>query len=81
MRFRMIIVTYSHWNTHSNKTETLAKKTNMYILAIGILNHLFIRGSYTQIKFSKKMSSQWQKPFPLIGLFCTPHSIYLNIGF
>ena len=27
---------------------------NWYIWAIGILNQLFIRDSYTQIKFSKK---------------------------
>ena len=27
---------------------------NMYIWAIGTLNQLFIGGSYTQIKFSKK---------------------------
>ena len=30
------------------------KSINMDIWAIGILNQLFIRDSYTQIKFSKK---------------------------
>ena len=40
-------------NTLSDKTETLTKSMNIYILAISILNQLFIRGSYTQIKFSK----------------------------
>ena len=30
------------------------KSMNMYIWAIGILNQLFIRDSYTQIKFPKK---------------------------
>ena len=33
----------------------------MYIWGIGTVNQLFIRGSYTQIKFSKKRNSQWQK--------------------
>ena len=28
------------------KTEALSKSINMYILAIGILNQLFIRDSY-----------------------------------
>ena len=41
-------------NTPSNKTEALTKSMNMYIWAIGILNQLFIRDSYTQITFSKK---------------------------
>ena len=41
-------------NTPSNKTETLTKSMNMYICAIGTLNQLLIRGSYTQTKFSKK---------------------------
>ena len=33
-------------NTPSNKSETLTKSMNMYIWAIGILNQLFMRGSY-----------------------------------
>ena len=41
-------------NAPSNKTGTLTKNMNMYISAIGILNQLFIRDSYAQIKFSKK---------------------------
>ena len=41
-------------NISSNKTEVLKKSINMFIWAIGILNQLFIRDSYTQIKFSKK---------------------------
>ena len=43
--------------TPLNKTEALTKETNMYIWAIGILNQLFLRDSYTQIKFSRKWSS------------------------
>ena len=60
----------------------------MYIWTIGLLNQLFITATYTQIKFSKKVSqwlksvagSQWQvisgkSPSFLMGPFC------LNIGF
>ena len=45
------------------------------------VNQLFIRGFHTQIKFSLKMNSQWQKSIFGIGQFCTPHSICLNTGF
>ena len=43
-------------NTHranipSNKTEALTESMNMYIWAIGALNELFLRDSYTQTKF------------------------------
>ena len=41
-------------NTPSNKTEALTKSINMYVWVIGASNQLFIRGSYNQIKFSKK---------------------------
>ena len=44
---------------------------NIYIWAIGILNQLFIRGSYTQIKFSSEVVSG-KSPFFVIGPFCTP---------
>ena len=40
--------------TSSDNTLALAKNMNMYIWVSGNLNQLFIRGSYTQIKFSKK---------------------------
>ena len=40
-------------NKPSNKTETLTKSIKMYIWEIGTLNQLFMRGSYTQINFSK----------------------------
>ena len=40
-------------NTPSNKTEALIKSMNMYICLIVILDQLFIRDSYTSIKFSK----------------------------
>ena len=41
-------------NTPSNKFQALTKSINMDIWIIDTLNQLFIRGSYTQIKFSKK---------------------------
>ena len=44
---------------------------NMYISAIGALDPLFIRRSYTQSKFKKKERSQWKKSVLFIGLFCT----------
>ena len=47
-------------NTLSNKTETLTKSMNIYIWAIGTLNQIFLRGCHIQIKFSKKLSGQWQ---------------------
>ena len=34
---------------------------NMRTWGIGTGNQLFATGSYTQIKFSKKQRSQWQK--------------------
>ena len=43
--------------THSNKIEALKKSMNLDIWVIGTLNELFKRGSYTQIRFSKKVSS------------------------
>ena len=49
----------------SNKTQRKlfehAKSMNNYIWATGTLNQIFIIDSSTQIKFSKKWSSQWQK--------------------
>ena len=38
----------------SNEIQALTKSMNMEILVAGTLNQLFIRGSYTEIKFSKK---------------------------
>ena len=44
-------------NTPSNKTKELTKTMNMRIWETGTLNQLFIRGSYTKIKYSKRLSS------------------------
>ena len=37
-----------------NKTQALKKSLNMDIWSFGRLNQLFIKGSYTETKFSKK---------------------------
>ena len=39
-------------STTSNKTQAFTKIINIWI--IGTLNQLFMKGFYTQIKFSKK---------------------------
>ena len=44
-------------NTLSNKTQALRKSMNIDIGAIGTLNQLFKRGSYTQNNISKKQIS------------------------
>ena len=38
----------------SNKISALTKSMNMDIWVVGTMNQLFIRGSYTETKFSKK---------------------------
>ena len=44
----------------SNKTPALTKSTDLGVWATGTSNELFIRGSSTETKFSKKYSSYWQ---------------------
>ena len=63
------------------KTEALSKSINMYILAIGVLNQLFIRDSYTQIKFSKQETVSDKSPFFLIGPFLLPTQFVLTLAF
>ena len=53
----------------------------MCIWEIGVSNQLFIRGSYTEVKFSKNEVLSGKTGFFAIGPFFTPHSICLNIGF
>ena len=47
--------TYSE-KAPSNKTQVLTKSMNLSIWVVVTLNQLFIRGSYTEIKFSEKRS-------------------------
>ena len=65
----------------TNRTQALMRSMNMSIWVISTLNQLFRRGSYTEIKFSKKWSSG-KTPLFMIGLFCTTKFYFcLNIGF
>ena len=52
-RLKFIKDTHSE-KAPSNKTLALTKITNIDIWVVGILNQLFIRGSLTETKFSKK---------------------------
>ena len=65
----------------SNKNPALTKSTNMGAWAVGKLNQLFIRGSFTETKLSKKKTVTGKTPYPVIGPFCSYHSVCLNIGF
>ena len=53
LKFNITIKDTHRENTPSNKTQAPAKSINMGIWVIGTLNQLFMRGSSTQIKFSK----------------------------
>ena len=65
----------------SNKTQALSESMNMDIRVVGTSNQLFVTGSYTKTKFSKKYVGTGKTAFFVIGPLCTPHSICLNIGF
>ena len=69
--------------TSSNKTKELTKSTNMRIWEMDRLKRPFIRGYYTENKFSKKKKNvvTGKSAFFVIGSFCTPHSICLNVSF
>ena len=73
-------ITHSE-NTPLNKSKGLTKSMNMRIFEISTLNQLFKRGSYTETKFSEIWSSSSKSAFFVIGPFCTPYSICLNIVF
>ena len=63
----------------SNKTPALSESMNMDIWVVGTSNQLFVTGSYTEKFFSKNVDTG-KTAFFVIGQFCTPHSICLNIG-
>ena len=67
-------------NAPTNESHVFTKSVNMDILVARTLNEIFITGSFTEIKFSKKRQLV-AKPRSCVGPFCTPHSICLNIGF
>ena len=53
----------------------------MNIWAVAPLNKLFLKGFYTQFQFSKTRVVSGKFPLFMIGPFCTPHTICLNIVF
>ena len=53
----------------------------MNIWAVATLNKLFLKGFYTQCQFSKTRLVSGKFPLFMIGPFCTPHTICLNIVF
>ena len=51
-------ITDTQWkNTVSNRTQVVTKTIDMGIWVVGTLIQIFIKGSYTETKFSKKESS------------------------
>ena len=54
---------------------------NMHISEIGTLNQLIIRGSYTEINFSKKLRSLWQICVLMICPFLLPIVFVLTLAF
>ena len=64
----------------SNKTPALTKSINTGIWVVGTSNQFFIRGFQT-VKKIKKEEVTGKTPFFVKGPFCTPRSIWLNIGF
>ena len=64
------------------KLHRLEKSTNVGVWAVGTLSQLFMRGSWTEAKLSKKSKAVTGKTqFSVIGSFCNYHSVCLNIGF
>ena len=66
-------------NTPSNKTQALTKSMNMGIWVVGTSNQLFIRGSCTETNLYSLVTGK--NPFFVMGSYCVPHSVFLNIGF
>ena len=64
----------------SNKTPALTKSMNMDIWVVGTSNQLFKRGSYTEIKFSKKYYSLSQNSV-LCDMSILYSSFCFHIGF
>ena len=72
-------------NAPSNKTQVITKSMNMEIWEVGTMNQLFIRGYYTEIKFSKKKNKNkavsGKTPFFVTAPFYILHSTCLSFGF
>ena len=67
-------------NTASNKTQALKKNLIMDIWVVGTSNQL-LKGVLKLKQNFKKIEVTGKNPFFVTGLFCTPYSICLNIGF
>ena len=74
--------THRKKKTPSNKTSTLSKSMNMDIWVVGTSNQLFLC-EVLKLKqnFRKNKVVTGKTRFFVIGPFCIPYSIYLNIGF
>ena len=66
------LVKNTHRGKPSNETPAPAKSMKMDIWVVGSSN---------QQNFQKYKVVTVETPFIVIGPFCTPHSICLNIGF
>ena len=66
-------------DTHKENAPS-NKRMNLGIWVVGTLNQLLLRGSFTETKFSKNKVVCGKTPFFVIGPFCTPLSICLNIN-
>ena len=64
----------------SNKTPTLSKSMNMDICMVDKSNNFFAWGSWTKIKFSKKIVTG-KTSFFVIKLFCIFYSICHTLAF
>ena len=65
-------------NTLSNKTEVLTKSRNRNIWVVCKSNQ--IKVLRLKLNFQKNEAVKGKSKFFVIGPFCTPHSICLNIG-
>ena len=52
----------------------------MDIWVVGTVNQLFLKGSYTESKFSNDKVVSGKTLFCVTGLFCSFYSICLKIG-
>ena len=63
----------------SNKTQALTKSKNVEICLVCTSSKLFIRDSYFEAKVLKNIVVTGKTLFFVIGSFCAPHSVCLNI--
>ena len=54
------------------------KSMNIDLWVLCTLNKLFIRGSFTEIKFQKNKVVSGETPLTVTGPFCTPHWLLMR---